>query len=110
MHYKLTGDKDDLPYMLIYLDFIHRCQKPDGSFINYVDEHNREHIEQNAEVNLEDSNARGIWALGSVIALKDILPENIVNTASECFLKSLSWAERLEMVRKLFNLRKWYSS
>lgn len=101
MHYKLTGDKDDLPYILIYLDFIHRCQKPDGSFINYVDEHNREHIEQNAEVNLEDSNARGIWALGSVIAMKDILPENIVHTASECFLKSLPWAETIQSPRSI---------
>jgi glycosyltransferase involved in cell wall biosynthesis len=101
MHFKLTGDKDDLPYMLIYLDFIHRCQKPDGSFINYVDEHNREHIEQNAEVNLEDSNARGIWALGSVIALKDILPEAIVNKASECFLKSLPWAETIQSPRSI---------
>lgn len=101
MHYKLTGDKDDLPYILIYLDFIDRCQKETGNFINYVDENNREHIEQNAEVNLEDSNARGIWALGSVIALKDILPENIIHKASECFLKSLQWAETIQSPRSI---------
>lgn len=101
MHYKLTGDKDDLPYILIYLDFIIRCQRETGDFINYVDENNREHIEQNAEVNLEDSNARGIWALGSVIALKDILPENIIHKASECFLRSLPWAETIQSPRSI---------
>jgi len=101
MHYKLTGDKDDLPYILIYLDFIIRCQKETGDFINYVDENNREHIEQNAEVNLEDSNARGIWALGSVVALKDILPDNIVQKASESFLKSLPWAETIQSPRSI---------
>ncbi|MEP7094493.1 MAG: glycosyltransferase, partial [Flavobacterium sp.] len=101
MHYKLTNDKDDLPYILIYLDFIDRCQKETGNFINYVDQDNREHIEQNAEVNLEDSNARGIWALGSVISIKDILPENIVNKASACFLKSLKWAETIQSPRSI---------
>lgn len=101
MHYKLTGDKDDLPYILIYLDFIDRCQKETGNFINYVDEHNREHIEQNAEVNLEDSNARAIWALGSLISIKDILPDNIVNKASACFQKSLKWAETIQSPRSI---------
>lgn len=101
MHYKLTGDKDDLPYILIYLDFIDRCQKETGNFINYVDKDNREHIEQNAEVNLEDSNARAIWALGSLISIKDILPENIVNKASACFQKSLKWAETIQSPRSI---------
>jgi glycosyltransferase involved in cell wall biosynthesis len=101
MHYKLTNDKDDLPYILIYVDFIDRCQKETGNFINYVDQDNREHIEQNAEVNLEDSNARAIWALGSVISIKDILPENIVNKASVCFEKSLKWAETIQSPRSI---------
>nr|WP_315247572.1 glycosyltransferase [uncultured Flavobacterium sp.] len=101
MHYKLTNDKADLPYILIYLDFIIRCQNPEGDFTNYIDQYNREHMEQNAEVNLEDSNARGVWALGSLISIKDILPEGIVQKASTSFLNSLKWAETIESPRSI---------
>ncbi|MBF4508636.1 glycosyltransferase [Flavobacterium sp. JLP] len=101
MHYKLTKDKEDLPYILIYLDFIERCQKPKGNFINYVDQENREHIEQNAEVNLEDSNARGIWALGTVVSMKDILPDAISKKASKILLNSLKWAESIQSPRSI---------
>ncbi len=101
MHYKLTQDKDDLAYILIYLDFIQRCQKPKGDFINYVDQENREHIEQNAEVNLEDSNARAIWALGTVVSLSDILPEAIIKKATKCLLNSLKWAETIQSPRSI---------
>lgn len=101
LHYKQTQDKEDLPYILIYLDFIIRCQQPGGDFINYVDEHNREHVEQNAEVNLEDSNARGIWALGTLLSIADILPEAIVQKASACLLNSLQWAETIQSPRSI---------
>ncbi|WP_264538085.1 glycosyltransferase [Flavobacterium sp. N1736] len=101
MHYKLTEDKDDLPYILIYLDFIERCQKPKGNFMNYVDKNNREHIEQNAEVNLEDSNARGIWALGTVVSIGKILPEAIAKKASKCLLNALKWAETIQSPRSI---------
>ncbi|AXB58318.1 glycosyltransferase [Flavobacterium fluviale] len=101
MHYKLTQDKDDLAYILIYLDFIQRCQKPKGNFINYVDQENREHIEQNAEVNLEDSNARAIWALGTVVSISDILPEAITKKATRCLLNSLKWTETIQSPRSI---------
>ncbi|KQB43586.1 glycosyltransferase [Flavobacterium aquidurense] len=101
MHYKLTQDKDDLAYILIYLDFILRCQQPKGDFINYVDQENREHVEQNAEVNLEDSNARAIWALGTVVANSSILPEAITKKASKCLLNSLKWAENIQSPRSI---------
>ncbi|MBP4138670.1 glycosyltransferase [Flavobacterium geliluteum] len=101
LHYKLTADKSDLPYILIYIDFIERCQKPKGDFINYVDENNREHVEQNAEVNLEDSNARAIWALGKVVSLTSVLPDALVNKASKCLLNSLKWAENIQSPRSI---------
>jgi glycosyltransferase involved in cell wall biosynthesis len=101
MHYKLTKDKEDLPYILIYLDFIERCQKPKGNFINYVDQENREHIEQNAEVNLEDSNARALWALGTVVSIAAILPEAISKKASKVLLNSLKWAETIQSPRSI---------
>lgn len=101
MHFKLTKDKEDLPYILIYLDFIERCQKPKGNFINYVDQENREHIEQNAEVNLEDSNARALWALGTVVSIGEILPEAISKKASKILLNSLKWAETIQSPRSI---------
>jgi glycosyltransferase involved in cell wall biosynthesis len=101
MHYRLTKDKEDLPYILIYLDFIIRCQKPKGNFINYVDQENREHLEQNAEVNLEDSNARAIWALGTVVSHQDILPDTITKKATKSFLDSLKWAENIQSPRSI---------
>jgi glycosyltransferase involved in cell wall biosynthesis len=101
MHFKLTKDKEDLPYILIYLDFIERCQKPKGNFINYVDQENREHIEQNAEVNLEDSNARALWALGTVVSIGDILPETITKKAAKVLLNSLKWAETIQSPRSI---------
>jgi len=101
MHYKLTQDKDDLAYILIYLDFIERCQQPKGDFINYVDQENREHVEQNAEVNLEDSNARAIWALGTVVSNAAILPEAITKKATKCLLNSLKWAENIQSPRSI---------
>lgn len=101
MHYKLTKDKEDLPYILIYLDFIERCQQPKGNFINYVDKENREHVEQNAEVNLEDSNARALWALGTVVSHADILPETISKKASKILLNSLKWAETIQSPRSI---------
>lgn len=101
LHYKQTYDKSDLAYIRIYLDFIERCQKPDGDFINYVDEHNIEHLEQNAEVNLEDSNARAIWALGTLLSNDSILPDALVNKASACFIKSLKWVETIQSPRSI---------
>ena len=101
MHYKLTQDKEDLAYILIYLDFIARCQQPKGDFINYVDQENREHVEQNAEVNLEDSNARAIWALGTVVSNTDILPDAIVKKASQCLLNALKWTESIQSPRSI---------
>jgi glycosyltransferase involved in cell wall biosynthesis len=101
MHYKLTQDKGDLPYILIYLSFIERCQKPSGNFINYVDQHNREHLEQNAAVNLEDANARAIWALGTVLSNASILPESLSEKASKCLLHSLKWLENLQSPRAI---------
>ncbi|MFB9076062.1 glycosyltransferase [Flavobacterium procerum] len=101
MHYQLTQDKEDLAYILIYLDFIIRCQKPKGNFLNYVDKENREHIEQNAEVNLEDSNARAVWALGTVVSIGEILPEAITKKAAKCLLHSLKWAENIQSPRSI---------
>lgn len=94
MHYVLSGKKEDLFYIDLYLGFIERCQKPTGNFINYVDQHNHEHI-KNSYVNLEDSNARAIWALGTLISFEERMPDTIVQRAVTSFLKCTKWAENL---------------
>lgn len=62
----LKGDDNDLIELEKYLDFVAFCQQNDGSFLNYVDD-KRIFTKQNYDCNLEDSNGRAIWALGSVI-------------------------------------------
>lgn len=83
-HYKLTESYDDLLMIQTYLQFIAYCIQEDGKFLNYVDVNgnftNQNHIE-----NLEDANGRAIWALGELIGMADILPENCVQLAKELF-------------------------
>ncbi|MFL1895328.1 glycosyltransferase [Aquimarina sp. 2-A2] len=90
MHYELFPIYDNLKYVEIYLDFIIRCQKEQGTFINYIDEYDQVHI-KNDYVNLEDSNARAVWALGSVVSMQNILPDHIVRRARNSFEKCQQW-------------------
>ncbi|MFA9190677.1 glycosyltransferase [Flavobacterium sp. FZUC8N2.13] len=62
-NYKLRKNPEDLKLAIIYINFILKCQRDNGLFLNYVDKH-KKFTNQNIEVNLEDSNGRGIWALG----------------------------------------------
>jgi len=94
MHYSLYRTDDDLLYINTYLNFIERCQQKSGSFINYVDEYNQEHI-KNSYVNLEDSNARAVWALGTVISLENDLPITIVERATNSILKCSEWIKSI---------------
>jgi hypothetical protein len=60
----------------------------DGSFLNYVNEQ-KQFTSQNYETNLEDSNGRAIWALGYLISLKEILPQEFSETAEKIIQKIL---------------------
>ena len=99
-HYKLYGDQESLNLITKYLNFVHRCQTPSGTFVNYIDENNFEHIKNNY-INLEDSNARAVWALGTVISLKDHLPKIIVDLATFCFIDSLPWVKNILSPRSI---------
>jgi glycosyltransferase involved in cell wall biosynthesis len=74
-HYELTNNPKDLEYINRYFDFINFCLQPQGYFLNYVDE-NKEFTKQNSE-NLADANGRAIWALGYLISIGDLLPEDL---------------------------------
>lgn len=87
MHYSKFRLKENLYYIDLYLSFIERCQTKNGKFVNYIDEHNKVHI-KNDYVNLEDSNARAIWALGSMISEAHNLPPEYVKRAKASMEKA----------------------
>ncbi|OGS69163.1 MAG: glycosyl transferase family 1 [Flavobacteria bacterium RIFCSPLOWO2_12_FULL_35_11] len=99
-HYKLDGDPKSLNFIITYLNFILRCQNSSGTFVNYIDENNHEHIKNNY-INLEDSNSRAVWALGTVISLKDYLPKEIIDLATFCFMGSLPWVKNILSPRSI---------
>ncbi|WP_289292663.1 MULTISPECIES: glycosyltransferase [Bacteroides] len=67
-------------YIKTYLELICYCQQPDGSFLNYIDK-NHTFTNQNKVVGLEDSNGRGIWALGYFIFYGRLFPDSWVEEA-----------------------------
>lgn len=88
MHYKLTGNSQDLNYIRTYLNFIHFCQQSEGNFLNYVDV-NKYFTPENIQSNLADAHGRAIWALGYCISCKSILPQNLVAVAEWMLQRSL---------------------
>ena len=88
MHFEQTKDELCIPFILTYLNFIKFCQQKQGEFLNYVDSDNQ-FTDQNQTVNLDDSNGRAIWALGFVISLSSILPNEIVLSAEIVLKRAL---------------------
>lgn len=74
----------------IYLKFLKKCQQSDGGFINYID-YKGEVTEQNKAEDLEESNARAMWALGEIWEKNE--------EAKEMFLKGLDKFEDLKYLR-----------
>ena len=100
MRYDLTRDKEDLPYIATYLNFIAFCQQENGNFLNYVDEQKR-FTPQNEETNLQDSNGRTIWALGLLISHKSILPTALTNHACDLFTTVLEKFDQVHSTRAM---------
>jgi hypothetical protein len=100
MHYKLTRDDSDLPYIHKYLRFIKRCMQPKGNFLNYMDKGNR-FTDQNKKSNLDDANGRAVWALGYLISLIGLLPWEIISEAITLFKKSLLCIGKVHSTRAM---------
>jgi glycosyltransferase involved in cell wall biosynthesis len=81
-HYELTNDESDLHYITIYLKFISHCLQSEGYFLNYVNEQ-QFFTEQNTTCNLADANGRAIWALGYLISMSSLLPEELTAKAED---------------------------
>jgi len=89
MHYEVTKNEKDLEYISIYFNFIKKCHHPEGYFLNYLDI-DEKFTTQNQETNLSDSNGRAIWALGYLIAQRDLLPEDLIEEAIKLMKLSMT--------------------
>jgi len=69
-HYKLIQNPSDLKLIKTYINFILKCQRSNGLFLNYVDK-DKKFTKQNDGENLEDANGRAIWSLGYAYLLMD---------------------------------------
>ncbi len=98
-HYELTKDPADLEYINRYFDFIKFCLQPSGDFLNYVDK-NKYFTTQNDE-NLDDANGRAIWALGYLISIGDVLPEELNEKAIITLNKSLAKVDSIHSTRSM---------
>ncbi|RZL41331.1 MAG: glycosyltransferase [Pedobacter sp.] len=100
LHYKAFSDDEVFPYLLLYLEFITKCQLEDGSFLNYFTEHNQ--IDpRNFEENLEDANGRAIWALGTLISIADSKTESFAAQATRSLFKALPSLYKLKSPRAI---------
>jgi glycosyltransferase involved in cell wall biosynthesis len=100
MHFKLTGDDNDIVDVRKYLGFLKLCLQPGGNFLNYVDK-NLKFSDQNSVENLDDANGRAVWALGYLILLKDILPCDIICVAEPIMKKSLQHIGKVHSTRAM---------
>lgn len=87
-YYEFSNDKNDLQYIELYFNFIKFCLQKEGNFLNYVDI-NKNFTNQNNE-NLEDSNGRAIWALGYLLSISHLLPNELVKIVEKTMNKAIS--------------------
>ncbi|MHB1680930.1 MAG: glycosyltransferase [bacterium] len=73
LHYKKFKTNSALKLASIYLNFLYRVAKPDGHFDNYVNANRVIDEQKSLQENLEDANARGLYALAQVSITKQIL-------------------------------------
>ncbi len=99
-YFKLTGDRAAINYIKIYLDFIKHCLQPDGNFQNYVNGE-RNFTEQNNSTGLADSNGRAVWALGYLLSVSSLLPEDMVVNATSVLQKALVNVNRIHSTRAM---------
>jgi hypothetical protein len=78
MHYKITSDQDDIPYIKKYLKFIYHCYQTSGVFMKYMD-HERKFTTNNFTEDLEETQAKAILALGYLYSMKGLLASEITD-------------------------------
>ncbi len=99
-HYELTSAASDLVAIEKYLNFIKFCLQNNGDFLNYVDT-DKNFTTQNYETNLDDANGRAVWALGYLISLKSILPQDFITTANSILQQALPHLATIHSTRAI---------
>jgi glycosyltransferase involved in cell wall biosynthesis len=99
-HFELTGNNNDLLSIQTYFKFIKFCLQKEGYFLNYVSEH-KTFTEQNNTTNLADSNGRAIWALGYLISLSEIMPEDLIEEAEYTISLALENVNKIHSTRAM---------
>ena len=95
-----NGTDADAQQLSKYLDFINFCQQNDGSFLNYVDD-KRIFTKQNYECNLEDSNGRGIWALGILLDSSEEIDSDLKLQAKNILKKTYHYISNVHSSRAM---------
>ncbi|TSC51788.1 MAG: group 1 glycosyl transferase, partial [Parcubacteria group bacterium LiPW_72] len=95
-YYRLFREKNVLPLLKIYLDFIQYVQKNDGRFFNFVNHNQKIDLEHWSE----DAHGRAVWALGTITATKS-LPQTMRNEAKVLFQKAILPTRRLKYPRAI---------
>lgn len=99
-HFEFTKDVIDLEYIYIYFDFIKYCMQPGGHFLNYVDEY-QQFTKQNNTTNLSDSNGRAIWALGYLISIGDLIPQDLAKAVQTTMHTALLNVNKIHSTRAM---------
>lgn len=98
-HFELTKNQLDIAYISLYFNFIKYCLQPNGSFLNYVNQQ-QQFSAQNDE-NLDDSNGRAIWALGYLISISHLLPQQLADDAQQTIKKALLNVPKIHSTRAM---------
>jgi glycosyltransferase involved in cell wall biosynthesis len=99
-HFELKKDLTDLEYIQIYFDFIKYCMQPGGHFLNYADEY-QQFTNQNNTTNLSDSNGRAIWALGYLISISDLIPQDLAKAVQTTMHTALLNVNKIHSTRAM---------
>ena len=98
-HHQLYGKKVDEDLAEIYLQFLERSVKDGGGFENYYTEERVLHNSRNLDENLEDAEARALWALATVASSK--LPLDLQNRAAILLNSQYEISKKVESPRAL---------
>lgn len=84
--------------LVLYLTFMKKCQLQNGTFINYIDFHENLPTQQNKQEDLEETQARALWALSEIMKNQS-LSESVREEAKQMFLLSLGKRNKLTHLR-----------
>ena len=95
---KQTHTKELEALLRLYLAFIKKCQLKDGSFTNYIGFNDKRPTLQNKDEDLQDSQARALWALSEIMS-NQVLATDIKDQAKTMFLLKLNQKTTLTHLR-----------